>query len=338
MSADAFYAELDAWIDAHFVEEVSFLQELVRVPTDTPPGDNAPHAERTAELLEGFGFKVDRYPVPEKVVKEHGLASITNLVVRRRYATASGAGTTIALNAHGDVVPPGEGWTHDPYGGAVVGGKLYGRASAVQQERFRDLHLRGARARLADDGARWRHRIALHVRRGVRRRARPGLAAADGPRQARPAARCGLLLSGRDGAQRLPAARGDGARQDGPCSDPRHRRRCPAGVGRDPAGALRAERDLPQHRLEGRGDHASVRECRADRGWNQHQRRAGQGRAPARPPDDPRGRPGAGRSVDPQGHRRRRPSTGRVSRSTSAACCWRGRCSPCPATRPSLPR
>ena len=45
------YDKLDAWIDAHFDEEVRFLQELVRVPTDTPPGNNAPHAERTAELL-----------------------------------------------------------------------------------------------------------------------------------------------------------------------------------------------------------------------------------------------------------------------------------------------
>ena len=107
------YARLDRWIDAHFGEETAFLQELVRVPTDTPPGDNAPHAMRTADLLAGFGFVADRYAVPEGVVKEHGLASITNLVVRRRY----GDGPTIALNAHGDVVPPGEGWSHDPYGG-----------------------------------------------------------------------------------------------------------------------------------------------------------------------------------------------------------------------------
>jgi succinyl-diaminopimelate desuccinylase len=125
-------ARLDAWVDAHFDEEVSFLQALVRVPTDTPPGDNAPHAEVTAGLLEGFGFAVDRYPVPDALVKEHGLASITNLVVRRRY----GDGPTIALNAHGDVVPPGEGWSHDPYGGEVEGGKLYGRASAVSKSDF----------------------------------------------------------------------------------------------------------------------------------------------------------------------------------------------------------
>ncbi len=123
---------LDAWIDAHFDEEVRFLQALVRVPTDTPPGNNAPHAERTAELLAAFGFQAEKHPVPAPVVKEHGLESITNLIVRRRY----GEGPVIALNAHGDVVPPGEGWTHDPYGGEVVDGKLYGRASAVSKSDF----------------------------------------------------------------------------------------------------------------------------------------------------------------------------------------------------------
>ena len=58
------YQQLDAWIDAHFDEEVKFLQALVQVPTDTPPGNNAPHAERTAELLKGFGFEAEKHPVP----------------------------------------------------------------------------------------------------------------------------------------------------------------------------------------------------------------------------------------------------------------------------------
>ena len=124
--------ELDAWIDAHFDEEVAFLQELVRVPTDTPPGNNAPHAERTAELLAAFNFTAEKHVVPEAEVKSYGLQSITNLIVRRKYSD----GITIALNAHGDVVPPGEGWTHDPYGGEIVDGKLYGRAAAVSKSDF----------------------------------------------------------------------------------------------------------------------------------------------------------------------------------------------------------
>ncbi|MCG2591904.1 ArgE/DapE family deacylase [Ramlibacter sp. XY19] len=126
------YARLDAWIDAHFDEEVRFLQELVRVPTDTPPGNNAPHAERTAELLQGFGFAAEKHPVPAAEVKAYGLESITNLIVRRKY----GEGRTIALNAHGDVVPPGEGWTRDPYGGEIVDGRIYGRATAVSKGDF----------------------------------------------------------------------------------------------------------------------------------------------------------------------------------------------------------
>jgi len=135
----AAYQALDAWVDAHFDEQVKFLQELVRVPTDTPPGNNAPHAERTAELLQGFGFQAEKHPVPPDEVKACGLQSITNLIVRRPYGTGRKdgegpvQGRVVALNAHGDVVPPGEGWTHDPYGGEVVDGKLYGRASAVSK-------------------------------------------------------------------------------------------------------------------------------------------------------------------------------------------------------------
>ncbi|MES2956163.1 MAG: ArgE/DapE family deacylase [Pseudomonadota bacterium] len=124
--------KLDAWIDAHFDEEVRFLQELIRVPTPTPPGNNAPHAERTAELLKAFGFEAEKHPVPAAEVQAYGLESLTNLIVRRPY----GPGPTIALNAHGDVVPPGEGWSCDPYGGEIKDGNIYGRASAVSKSDF----------------------------------------------------------------------------------------------------------------------------------------------------------------------------------------------------------
>lgn len=127
------YQQIDRWIDQHFDEEVAFLQALVRVPTDTPPGNNAPHAERTAELLAAFGFSAERHPVPAAEVQAAGMQSITNLIVRRPY---SQGGKTIALNAHGDVVPPGEGWSVDPYGAVVKDGALYGRAAAVSKSDF----------------------------------------------------------------------------------------------------------------------------------------------------------------------------------------------------------
>jgi succinyl-diaminopimelate desuccinylase len=123
------FTQLDSWIDSHFDEEVAYLQKLIQVPTDSPPGDNTPHAERTAELLAQFGFQAEKYPIPAAEVKAYGLTSLTNLIVRRRY----GKGLTIALNAHGDVVPPGEGWTKNPYGGDIEDGKIYGRAAAVSK-------------------------------------------------------------------------------------------------------------------------------------------------------------------------------------------------------------
>jgi acetylornithine deacetylase/succinyl-diaminopimelate desuccinylase-like protein len=121
------------WIDAHFDEEVAFLQEMVRIPTDTPPGDNAPHAERVAARVRDFGWEAERHAVPQQQVRDYGMQSITNLIVRRPYGPG---GPTLALNAHGDVVPPGEGWTRPPYGAVVEDGYLYGRAAAVSKSDF----------------------------------------------------------------------------------------------------------------------------------------------------------------------------------------------------------
>jgi succinyl-diaminopimelate desuccinylase len=56
-------------IEARFEDEVAFLRALVRVPTDTPPGNNAPHADCTTQLLEAMGYAVERYPLPAKEVR-----------------------------------------------------------------------------------------------------------------------------------------------------------------------------------------------------------------------------------------------------------------------------
>ncbi|RQO53497.1 peptidase M20 [Paucibacter sp. KBW04] len=163
---DDLNAQLDAWIDAHFAEQVAFLQALVQLPTDTPPGNNAPHARRTAELLEGFGLSAEQYPVPAELVQAQGMESITNLILRRRYGDSHGAGgPVIALNAHGDVVPPGEGWTHGPYSGEIVGdlhaGQLFGRAAAVSKSDFATYTF-ALRALESLSGANLRGGVELH--------------------------------------------------------------------------------------------------------------------------------------------------------------------------------
>src|SRR5438552_17952947 len=115
------------FVDEKFARETAFLAELVKVPSDNPPGDCAPHAARTRQLLEQLGIEVEAHPVPRASVEAVGMQSATNLIIRHRF----GDGPVIALNAHGDVVPPGLGWRHDPYGAVVEdaphGPVMYGR-------------------------------------------------------------------------------------------------------------------------------------------------------------------------------------------------------------------
>jgi len=122
--------KLTQWIDDHFDEEVAFMQQVLRVPTDTPPGNNTPHADTVAELVKAYGWNAEKHVVPEQEVRDYGMESITNLIIRRPYEAG---GPTLALNAHGDVVPPGEGWTYPPYGGVIDNGYIYGRAAAVSK-------------------------------------------------------------------------------------------------------------------------------------------------------------------------------------------------------------
>src|SRR5262249_9300105 len=120
------------FIREHQAAETVFLAELVKVPSDNPPGDCNAHAKRAAELLEGLGFKVERHPVPDDVAHANGMISATNLVIRERF----GDGPVIACNAHGDVVPPGLGWSVDPYGAEIRDGYMYGRGVAVSKSDF----------------------------------------------------------------------------------------------------------------------------------------------------------------------------------------------------------
>src|SRR5262245_50458908 len=116
----------------NFPRQVEFLKQLVRIPSDNPPGHCAPHADAAARMLEALGFKVERHEVPAERVAERGMKSVTNLIVRERF----GSGPVIALNAHGDVVPPGEGWSVDPYGAVEQDGAIYGRGAAVSKSDF----------------------------------------------------------------------------------------------------------------------------------------------------------------------------------------------------------
>ncbi|MAI49936.1 MAG: peptidase M20 [Rhodospirillaceae bacterium] len=152
-----------AFLDAEQERQIAFLAALVKSPTDNPPGDCADHAELTHRLLEELGFEVEAHPVPREAVHAAGMISATNLIIRHRF----GDGPTIALNAHGDVVPPGSGWDYDPYGAEIeeTGGsrRMYGRGAAVSKSDFASytwalLALRKAAA----DGVKLAGTVELH--------------------------------------------------------------------------------------------------------------------------------------------------------------------------------
>ncbi len=125
-------ALIRAFLGQRREQAVALLAQLVRMPSDNPPGDCAPHAALAATLLEQLGFTVEQHPVPAQEVRANGMLTCVNLVVRERF----GSGPVIACNAHGDVVPPGADWTADPYGGEVREGRMFGRGVAVSKSDF----------------------------------------------------------------------------------------------------------------------------------------------------------------------------------------------------------
>ena len=140
------------------VAETRFLAEIVKVPSDNPPGDCHRSAETVARLLEGLGFTVERHTVPDAVVEANGMISVTNLIVRQKFGEG---GPTIALNSHGDVVPPGAGWGHDPYGAEIVEGWMVGRGAAVSKSDIATYAF--AMLALARSGATLNGAVELHV-------------------------------------------------------------------------------------------------------------------------------------------------------------------------------
>ena len=122
------------------------------------------------------------------------------------------------------MVPPGEGWTHDPYGGEVVDGKLYGRASAVSKCDF-STYTFAVRA-LESLQAPLKGGVELHFTYDEEFGGELGPGWLLKHKLTKPdlLLAAGLQLPGGDRAQRLPADGSHGARQDGPCGRARHRR------------------------------------------------------------------------------------------------------------------
>lgn len=116
-----------AAVDELANEVVDFTAELIRIPTVNPPGEFYEDCARAiGARLEQFGFTVEYHAAEGR--PEHTRAHPRVNVV----GTLPGArrNPVVHLNGHFDVVPAGDGWTVDPFGGVVRDGRIYGRGSA----------------------------------------------------------------------------------------------------------------------------------------------------------------------------------------------------------------
>lgn len=121
-----------AIIDEKKYELITFLQELVSIPSDNPPGDCGRIGNHIYQKLQSYDFsQVSIYEAPREELAKAGMKRAANIVACEVFDSSQGL--EITLNSHGDVVPPGTGWTSNPYGGEIIDGKIYGRGAAVSK-------------------------------------------------------------------------------------------------------------------------------------------------------------------------------------------------------------
>ncbi|HEY5724811.1 MAG TPA: acetylornithine deacetylase/succinyl-diaminopimelate desuccinylase family protein, partial [Methylomirabilota bacterium] len=113
-------------IDTLRDEVAGFTSDLVRIPPVNPPGEAYEAcAHVLGQRLAACGFEV-RYHVAEGKAEHTQAHPRVNVVGSRR---GTGGGRTVHLNGHLDVVPAGDGWTMDPFGGEIRDGRIWGRGS-----------------------------------------------------------------------------------------------------------------------------------------------------------------------------------------------------------------
>ena len=126
------------WIDSNREDAIGLLQDLVRIPSLT--GEEGPAQEYMAKYLREMGLEVEMCIADMKALEGHpefipvdpevnvgNYEERPNVIGRYRGA---GGGRSLLFFAHMDTVPPGDGWTHDPYGAEIADGRMYGIGTA----------------------------------------------------------------------------------------------------------------------------------------------------------------------------------------------------------------
>ena len=118
--------KLMAEVDARRDDLIALTQDLVRMPTINPPGAHySTICEHLEARLQSSGFETE-------IIRGHGTPGDSdkyprlNIVARRE---GQSPGETVHFNSHIDVVAVGQGWTREPFSGALEGDRIYGRGT-----------------------------------------------------------------------------------------------------------------------------------------------------------------------------------------------------------------
>jgi len=132
-------------------ELVDLTREMVRIPSENPPGDESRISELVAHRLKSLGFDVEL--VEPKKRRVNTLATLRG----------EGRGRSFLFNGHYDTVPVGncEFWSVDPFEGLVKNGRIYGRGSGDEKGAIASMII--AAKALEQAGARLRGNMLIHA-------------------------------------------------------------------------------------------------------------------------------------------------------------------------------
>ena len=132
-------------------ELLALVQDLVRIPSENPPGNEVEVAELLSKALSGFGLEVKQHKVATKRV---------NVEARLE---GKGGGRSLLFNGHTDVVPAGprETWDKDPFSGDFDGKRIWGRGASDMKGALGSIAI--ALRALVDEGVALKGNAMLHA-------------------------------------------------------------------------------------------------------------------------------------------------------------------------------
>lgn len=98
-------------------EVVQAARRLIQTPGENPPGQEQARADVLSDLAQTAGLRLCSWDVAP------GRPNV-------EVTLPGGPGPGLLVLGHTDVVPVGEGWTRDPFGGELIDGRIYGRGSS----------------------------------------------------------------------------------------------------------------------------------------------------------------------------------------------------------------